>query len=184
MSNTNSGAASTHGAKADPYQDPTFNQPPDMAALARLQEAEAAQQIGLSIEMRACIDLCLACQTCCREAMDHGLGADPPQSQTPHARLMANCAEMCGVAASFLLSGSPFHAQVCAVCAQVCDACAQSCQAFENQNMAECAELCRGCADSCREVASLDVWNVSPQLHEVHADAPMPHRMTDAAAPS
>ncbi len=103
-------------------------------------------------DMQECIDNCLACYRSCQEtAMNHCLEKGGKFVEPEHFRLMLSCAEICRTSADFMLSGSPLHAQTCAVCAGVCEACAESCERLGE--MDECARICRVCADSCREMA-------------------------------
>jgi hypothetical protein len=71
-----------------------------------------------------------------------------------HFRVMMNCAQLCQTAADFMLSRSPFHAQLCALCAEICDACGDSCEAVGG--MPQCVEVCRSCAESCRQVVEIE----------------------------
>lgn len=106
----------------------------------------------LSPEMKECIDRCLACYASCRgDAMNHCLEAGGEHTEPDHFRLMMNCAEICRTAADFMLTGSPMHTQVCAVCADVCEDCAVSCEDLEG--MEDCASACRACEESCRHMA-------------------------------
>jgi hypothetical protein len=89
-----------------------------------------------SARVQGCIVDCLECYSLCK--------------QQATDRLMEDCAEICRTAADFMLRGSVYHAEVCAVCARICEACAQSCE--EAGGMDECARACRGCAQSCRGV--------------------------------
>lgn len=105
-----------------------------------------------SSEMQHCIDACSRChQICLGMAMTHCLPRGGRHVEEAHLKLMLNCAEICQTAANFMLSGSPLHAKVCAVCAEVCAACAQSCE--QVGDMQECVEACRLCAQSCQQMA-------------------------------
>jgi hypothetical protein len=74
--------------------------------------------------------------------------------EAEHYRLMLDCAELCQASAHFMMSGSAFHAQLCALCAEVCEACAASCERVGQ--MEECVEMCRRCAATCREMSGAD----------------------------
>ena len=97
--------------------------------------------------VQACIVDCLECYGLCRQEAAAGARHLPPE----HARLMADCAEICRTAAHFMLGESPFYPRVCAVCADICEACARGCE--DIGGMADCARACRGCARSCRLLA-------------------------------
>lgn len=132
--------------KADPYQDPTYNQQPAVADIL------TTEQPYLTTSTQACINECLDChKTCLSEAMTRCLEMGGAHVEPHHFRLLLNCAEICQASANFMLMNSPLHTIVCDVCAQVCEACAQSCD--EVEGMAECAAQCRKCATSCREMS-------------------------------
>ncbi len=98
--------------------------------------------------LQDCIDACRQCHdTCLQTALVHCLKVGGRHVEADHFRLMLNCSEICQTAANFMLSGSPLHSAVCAVCAEVCVACAESCQ--EIGDMDDCARICRDCAQSC-----------------------------------
>lgn len=92
---------------------------------------------GQSAQEEVCIVDCLECYSLCR--------------QQAASRLMEDCAEICRVAADFLLRRSAYCAEVCELCARVCDDCAQSCD--QAGGLEQCARACRGCAQSCRRVS-------------------------------
>jgi len=103
-------------------------------------------------DMEQCIEHCMHCHRVCLEtAMGHCLDAGGRHVDPRHFRLTINCADICRVAADFMLSRSELHAKTCAVCADVCDACAQSCE--EIGDMEDCIQACRLCAESCRQMA-------------------------------
>ena len=106
---------------------------------------------GTDFPMKEAIEACLDCHAMCvRMAMGYCLDQGGRHAESRHLRLMLNCAELCQTSANFMLSNSPLHAKVCAVCAEACEACAESCEALGD--MRECAEECRNCAESCRSM--------------------------------
>lgn len=105
----------------------------------------------MDTSMRDAIKACLDCHSMClRMAMTFCLERGGRHAEKQHLRLMLNCAELCQTSANFMLSGSPLHGRVCAVCAEACEACARSCE--QVGNMRECAEECQRCAKSCRSM--------------------------------
>jgi hypothetical protein len=114
---------------------------------------EAKMHNGISAQMQACIDDCLACyQTCLSTAMNHCLEMGGAHVERKHFTLMMSCAEMCRVAAHFMLIQSPAHRATCGQCAEICEACATDCERFGD--MVECVTACRACAESCRQMAA------------------------------
>ncbi len=106
-----------------------------------------------SAQLQACIVDCLECYSLCRqEAMNHCLEVGGRHLAPAHFRLMDDCAQICRAAADFMLAGSTFRFEMCALCARICEACARSCE--ELGGMEACARACRGCAQSCRRMSS------------------------------
>ncbi|GAA0491057.1 four-helix bundle copper-binding protein [Pigmentiphaga sp. GD03639] len=104
-------------------------------------------------EMQVCVDACLRCyQSCLGSAMNHCLERGGAHVAPPHFRLMMACAEICRIAAHFMLIGVPQHRHVCADCASICRQCADSCDGLDG--MDQCAADCRSCADACERMAA------------------------------
>ncbi len=102
--------------------------------------------------MQDAIKACIDCHSMClRMAMGFCLEQGGRHVEHDHFRLMINCAEICQTSANFMLSNSPLHGSVCAVCAEACEACAKSCDQIGD--MRECADECRRCAKSCRAMS-------------------------------
>lgn len=115
------------------------------------RESSPTTRRGTDSPMKDAIEACLDCHAMCvRMAMGYCLERGGRHVEPRHFRLMLNCAELCQTSANFMLSDSPLHARVCAVCAEACEACAESCEALGD--MRECAEECRSCATSCRSM--------------------------------
>jgi hypothetical protein len=71
-------------------------------------------------------------------------------------RLLLDCAQVCSVAADFLLRASEFHVLMCSLCAEICRKCQQNCRqlaaAEGDPVLAECAAACLQCSNACRRV--------------------------------
>ena len=110
----------------------------------------------LSPEMQRCIDECLHCYSLCEQTAAHCLILGGRHAEPSHIRLLMDCADICRMAAGFMLRGSDYHGRICETCADVCRACAEDCERVDptDQLMKECAAQCRSCADSCARMAS------------------------------
>ncbi len=118
-------------------------------ALAASAEPSASSQSRMDSSMQDAIKACLDCHSMCLQtAMGYCLERGGRHVEQKHFRLMLNCAELCQTSANFMLSDSPLHGRVCAVCAEACEACAKSCE--QVGDMRECVEECQRCAKSCR----------------------------------
>jgi hypothetical protein len=105
--------------------------------------------------MQKCIDECLSCYSICERTAQHCLELGGKHAAPGHIRTLLDCAEICRTSAEFMLRGSQFHRQTCAVCAEVCRACEESCRGMGgDKTMKECADACRRCAESCERMAS------------------------------
>ena len=121
--------------------------------LAASEESSTLQPNAIGSSMRDAIKACLDCHSMCLQtALTFCLERGGRHVEQQHFRLMLNCAELCQTSANFMLSGSPLHGRVCAVCAEACDACAKSCE--QVGDMRECIEECQHCAKSCRSMAA------------------------------
>jgi hypothetical protein len=105
--------------------------------------------------LRECIGHCSGCHNLCMDTVAHCLDLGGKHASREHVGLLLDCADLCRTSADLMLRGSPFHGQVCAVCADVCQRCAEECErlAGDDELMRHCAELCRRCAAACREMA-------------------------------
>lgn len=99
-----------------------------------------------------CIRECLNCYTTCQQtALAHCLELGGKHVQPRHFRLMLDCAEICRGTAALMINGSPYHANLCALCAEICRACADSCR--ELGDMDDCVQACERCAAACEAMA-------------------------------
>lgn len=110
---------------------------------------------SLTDEMQMCIQNCIVCHQSCAQMINHCLQKGGLHASPDHIRTLMDCAEICSVAADFMIRNSDLHPSTCRVCAEVCMACAQSCERLDSQDemMKSCAEICRQCADSCEKMA-------------------------------
>lgn len=114
------------------------------------------QHTQMSQEMQDCISHCMTCHAVCLETITHCLQMGGEHARPDHIKMLQDCAQICITSADFMLRGSQFHGQTCAVCAAVCESCAQECERMADGNdfMQRCADACRRCAESCRRMAS------------------------------
>ncbi|MEO6697509.1 MAG: four-helix bundle copper-binding protein [Gammaproteobacteria bacterium] len=116
------------------------------------------EDIKMNQSMEQCIQDCLDCARACLETMTYCHEQGGKHTEAGHIKLLMDCSEICQTNAHFMLRGSPFHTQLCAVCAEVCKRCAEDCEQFDNDaQMEACAEVCRRCAESCRQMSLMKV---------------------------
>jgi hypothetical protein len=106
--------------------------------------------------LQECIGHCSGCHNLCVNTIAHCLDLGGKHAAREHIQLLQDCADICAMAANFMLRGSGYHRQVCGVCAEICQRCAEDCERLgpTDEVMQHCAVLCRRCADACREMAT------------------------------
>lgn len=114
-----------------------------------------AHEMGMSSEMRQCIDDCLSCASVCTETLRHCLMMGGKHTEAQHVTIMLDCAEICQTSANFMLRQSAAHVETCGTCAAVCRACEESCRQIGGEVMLRCADECAKCAESCERMAGL-----------------------------
>ena len=108
-------------------------------------------------DVRRCVGNCTTCHQTCLRTIQHCLTIGGSHATRGHIRAVADCAQLCAVAADFMLRGSGLHPVVCGACAEACRRCADDCDRLgggQDRQMAACADVCRQCAESCREMAA------------------------------
>lgn len=109
----------------------------------------------VGIALQQSVTEALTCHRICEETITHCLYTGGPHAEPDHVRLLMDCADICRVAADFLVRGSQFTASIAALCADICEACAAGCEHFhDDAQMVSCAQACRRCAQACRQVAN------------------------------
>jgi len=103
----------------------------------------------------ACIKDCGECAAICTQCATHCLHLGGQHASPEHQIIMADCAEICATAVSFMARGSEHAAHICKECVDICNACAESCDKLGKGDamMKQCAEMCRKCAKSCEAMA-------------------------------
>jgi hypothetical protein len=110
----------------------------------------------MDTQLEECIQQCLECHAMCLAAVGHCLEMGEAHAEASHIRLLLDCAEICQTSANFMLRGSDFHGQTCALCAEICERCAEDCAGFvDDEVMQDCAQTCRGCAEICHQMAAI-----------------------------
>jgi hypothetical protein len=104
-------------------------------------------------QLMECVQLCWECRNECQKTLyDYCLEEGGEHADPDHVKLMADCIEICQVAADFMVRNSPLYPSVCNACADICEACAESCEELDDKEMEELAEICSQCAESCRDM--------------------------------
>src|SRR5262249_48685562 len=81
---------------------------------------------ALSPVAQQCIDSCSKCHNVCVASVQHCLNVGGDHVKPEHLRLLENCADICALAADFMLRDSEFSKKGCTLCEEVCRRCAES----------------------------------------------------------
>ncbi|HTU18213.1 MAG TPA: four-helix bundle copper-binding protein [Gemmataceae bacterium] len=103
----------------------------------------------------ACAKACASCQLHCDSCFTHCLSllAMGQKDHAKTARLCADCAECCKLAATLSARQSPLAGPACECCAKCCDECEAACAKHpDDKHMAQCAKACKDCAKACRDM--------------------------------
>lgn len=65
--------------------------------------------------------------------------------------LLADCADICSLAAKYAARGSAYARQAAALCEDICENCANECAKSEDGISQDCARICLRCARSCED---------------------------------
>jgi hypothetical protein len=101
------------------------------------------QNRSLIETLNRCVAVCNHCATAC-------LDEENVKMMARCIKLDIDCAEICGLAASFVARGSEHADHVLNECADICNACAEECGKHSRMEHCRiCAETCRECAEAC-----------------------------------
>ncbi|MFA6038124.1 MAG: four-helix bundle copper-binding protein [Legionellales bacterium] len=107
-------------------------------------------------DMKECITACMDCSNECQKMLfNYCAEKGGEHTKQDHMKLMADCIQICQIAADFMIRHSSFHKNICELCAKICEACAESCENLKDKEMQKCAEVCRRCAESCRSMGKM-----------------------------
>jgi hypothetical protein len=116
--------------------------------------AQRPQRIGISTDVRHCVEAFSDCYTSCTETLTYCLDVGGALADPEHLRLLIDCAEICQTGQNTLLRGSGLSQLLATVGAEACEKCADSCRALDgsDEQLESCAEMCLHCAGTCREL--------------------------------
>jgi hypothetical protein len=99
-----------------------------------------------------CITACGRCAAACEHCSTACLNDVDLASLADCVRLTRVCAEICRLAAAWMVRDDRFAGTICEVCALVCHACDAECVKHPAAHCQSCAEECRRCAEICRRM--------------------------------
>lgn len=109
----------------------------------------------MSTQMTQCIESCQQCHQVCLKTIQHCLSMGGKHAEASHIHDLTDCAQLCVVAADFMIRQSPLHEKTWGVCADACVRCAESCERLnDSQEMQTCVDACRKCETDCRSMAA------------------------------
>jgi hypothetical protein len=116
---------------------------------------EERERLGITPQMRDCIEAASMCYTVCTETLTYSLNAGAALSEGDHIRFLIDCCEVCQTTQNSLLRVSAVGTMLVAVCAEACERVAESCRRVDesDEQLALCAATCDRTADACRGLA-------------------------------
>lgn len=95
------------------------------------------------------------CEAHCEHMTSHLRHHAKEPGRNRQARLLRDCADICGLTARYAARGAVFARQAAGFCAMVCETCGNECARFPDPMSQSCAETCLICADACRAFAGM-----------------------------
>jgi len=116
---------------------------------------EERERLGISPEVRDCIEATSDCYTACAETLNYSLHQVGGIPDLRHLRLLIDCSEACQTTESGMLRASELGVMLAAICVEACEKVAESCRQLDpsDEQLAMCAEVCDHTADCCRRLA-------------------------------
>ena len=116
---------------------------------------EELDRLGISPQVRACIEATSNCYTVCTETLSYSLNGGGHLFEQRHLRLLIDCCEVCQTTQNTLLRSSEVGTMLAAVCVEVCEKVVESCRQVDDSDgqLLECVEACEHTADCCRQLA-------------------------------
>lgn len=102
--------------------------------------------------VQSCIDACLRSQRESIMTLTYLRDMGGAHIDPIRIRSLLDCADVCQVAATFMMRGSHRHVEMCAVAARICRDCADACDGTNDQHLRKLVEACRTCEAVCREL--------------------------------
>ena len=89
------------------------------------------------------------CEADCGHTAAYIIREADVKARLKQASLLADCADICSLAAKYAARGSAFARQAASICADVCENCANECAKFADGVSQDCARICLRCANEC-----------------------------------
>lgn len=116
---------------------------------------EERQQLGITPEMRACIQATSDCYSVCTETLNYSLNGGGYLGDEEHLRALIDSGETLQATQNALLRSSALSTMLAAVCVEACERVAENCRRVDgsDEQLAACIEACDHTADCCRQLA-------------------------------
>jgi hypothetical protein len=116
---------------------------------------EEQQRLGITPQMRACIEATSACYTACSETLNYSLDGGGYLADEQLLRALIDACEVCQATQNGMLRTSALSVMLAAVCVEACETVAENCRRIDgsDEQLTACAEACDHTADCCRQLA-------------------------------
>lgn len=90
------------------------------------------------------------CESTCEEMSTYLKKKHLIDERTRQARLIRDCADICGLTAKYISRKSYFSKNIAGLCAYICEICAHECMKYPDPMSQSCAQICMHCAKECK----------------------------------
>jgi hypothetical protein len=116
---------------------------------------EERERLGISPQMRACIEATSDCYMVCSETLNYSLNGGRELFAERHLRVLIDVGEVLQTTQNALLRSSELAVMLATVCVEACEKVADTCRELDgsDEQLAACAEACDHTANCCRQLA-------------------------------
>jgi hypothetical protein len=116
---------------------------------------EERVRLGITPQMRACIEATSSCYNACTETLNYSLDGGGYLADEQLLRALIDSAEILQATQNGLLRTSAISTMLAAVCVEACENVAEICRRIDgsDEQLITCAEACDYTADCCRQLA-------------------------------
>ena len=105
-------------------------------------------------EYKKCIEACYLCATACDNCAASCFDEENLEMMRECIKLDMQCANICRLAAQFMILNSGSAQDLCRLCADVCQKCGDECGKHDYDHCQDCSNACHHCAEQCRKRAA------------------------------
>lgn len=89
------------------------------------------------------------CGDNCEQMITMLIDQEDSYSRKDQIQFLRDCADVCGLMATYFARSSRFSKGLAHFCAHVCGVCGRTCAQFSDYPSQQCAQLCLSCSEDC-----------------------------------